>query len=103
MLKSSLCIYSDAYIVLKRIIIITGEKVEEDSGERQGAREADKRDKAVIFKNCAPFNNRIREKNNTQVDNAKDLDVLMPMYDLIVHGDNYLKASGSLWQYYIDE
>ena len=103
MLKSSLCIYSDAYIVVKRIITITGEKVEEDSGERQGAREADKRDKAVIFKNCAPFNNRIREKNNAQVDNAKDLDVLMPMYDLIEHGDNYLKASGSLSQYYIDE
>ena len=90
MLKSSLCIYSDAYIVVKRIITITGEKVEEDSGERQGARKADKRDKAALFKNCAPFNNRIR-------------DVLMPMYDLIVHGDNYLKASGSLWQYYIDE
>ena len=55
--------------------------------------------KKVIFKNCAPFTNCISEINNTQVDNAKDIDILMPMYNLIEHSDNYSKTSGSLWQY----
>ena len=43
------------------------------------------------------------EINNTQVDNAKDNDVVMPMYNLIEHNDSYSKTSGSLWQYYRDE
>ena len=41
--------------------------------------------------------------NNTQLDNAKDLDVAMPIYNLIEYSDNYLKTSESLWRYYIDE
>ena len=41
----------------------------------------------------------ISEINNTQVDNAKDIDIVMPMYNLIEYSDNYSKASGSLWQY----
>ena len=41
--------------------------------------------------------------NNTQIDNAKDLDVLMPMYNLIEYSDNYSKTSASLWQYQRDE
>ena len=57
----------------------------------------------VIFKYCAPFTNCISEINNTQVDNAKDIDIVMPMYNLIEYSDNYVKTSGSLWQYYRDE
>ena len=55
--------------------------------------------KKVIFKNCAPFTNCISEINNTQIDNAKDIDIVMPMYNLIEYSDNYAKTTGSLWQY----
>ena len=55
--------------------------------------------KKVMFKNYAPFTNCISKINNTQVDNAKDIDIVMPMYNLIEYSDNYSKTSGSLWQY----
>ena len=73
MLRSSLCDYSDAYILVKRTITITG------AGDDAAARQADERDKGVVFKNCAPFTNCISEINNTQVDNAKDIDIVMPI------------------------
>ena len=97
MLKSSLCDYSDAYILVKGTITITG------AGDDAAVRQADEKDKGVVFKNCAPFTNCISEINNTQVDNAKDIDIVMPMYNLIEYSDNYAKTSGSLWQYYRDE
>ena len=53
----------------------------------------------VSFKNCAPFTNCISEINNTEIENAKDIDVVMPMYNLIEYNDNYSKTSGRLWQY----
>ena len=77
MLKSSLCDYSDAYILVKGKITITGE------GDNAAQRLTDERDKGVAFKNCAPFIDCISEINNTQVDNAKDTDIVMPMYNLI--------------------
>ena len=55
--------------------------------------------KKVIFKNCAPFTNCISEINSTQIDNAKDIAIVMPMYNLIEYSDNYAKTPGSLWQY----
>ena len=97
MLKSSFCDYSDAYILVKGTITIAG------AGADAAARQADERDKGVIFKNCTPFINCISEINNTQVDNAKDIDIVMPMYNLKEYSDNYLKTSGSLWQYFRDE
>ena len=97
MLKSSLCDYSDGYILVKGKITITGAR------DDAAARQADERDKGVAFKNCAPFTNCISEINNTQIDNCKDVDIIMPMYNLIEHSDNYAKTSGSLWQYYRDE
>ena len=57
----------------------------------------------MTFKNCAPFTNCVSEINNTQVDNAKDIDIVMPMYNLIEFSDNFAKTSGSLWQYFKDE
>ena len=45
----------------------------------------------------------ISEINNTKLDNAKYIDVVMPMYNLIEYSDNYSKTSGSLWQYYRDD
>ena len=97
MLKSSLCDYSDAYILVKGTITIAG------AGADAAARQADERDKGLIFKNCALFINCIGEINNTQVDNDKDIDIVMPMYSLIEYNDNHSKTSGSLWQYYRDE
>ena len=99
MLKSSLCDYSDAYILVKGTITITGE------GADAAARQADEawHRRGVAFKNCAPFTNCISEINNTQVDNAKDIDIVMPMYNLIEYSDNYAKTTGGLWQYFRDE
>ena len=97
MLKSSLCDYSDACILVNGKITIAGE------GANAAARQADERDKGVVFKNCAPFINCISEINNTQIDNAKDIDIVMPMYNLIEYSDNYTKTTGSLWQYFRDE
>ena len=97
MLKSSLCNYSDAYILVKGKITITG------TGDDAAARQAVERDKGVASKNCAPFTNSISEINNTQIDNAKDIDIVMPIYNLIEYSDNYAKTSGRLWQYYRGE
>ena len=87
MLKFSLCDYSDAYILVKGKIKIAG------AGDDAAARQADERDKGVAFKNCAPFINFISEINNTQTDNCKDIDIIMPMYNLIEYSDNYAKTS----------
>ena len=91
MLRSSLCDYIDAYILVKGTITI-------NNTAAQGAA-ANNTNKKVIFKNCAPFTTCISEINNTQIDNAKDIDIVMPMYNLIEYSDNYAKTTGSLWQY----
>ena len=96
-LKSILCDYSDAYILVKGTITIAG------AGDNADARHADERDKGVIFKNCASFIHCICERNDTQVDDAKNIDIVMPMYNLIEYSDNYSKRSGSSSQYYKDE
>ena len=97
MLKSSLHDYSDAYKLVKGIITIT------TAGDDASARQADESNKVVIFKSCAPILNCKSEINDTERDNTKDIDIVMPMYNLIEYSDNYLKPSGGLWQYYKDE
>ena len=96
MLKSSFYDYSDAYILVKGTKTITG------AGADAAARQADEIDKGVAFKNCAPFTNCISEINNTQVDNAKDIDIVMPMYNIIECSDNYTETTGSSWKYFRD-
>ena len=91
MLKSSLCHYSDAYILVKGTISV--------NNTAAAGVAANNNDRKVIFKNCAPFTNCISKINNTQVDNAKDIDIVIPMYNLIEYSDNYEKTTGSLWQY----
>ena len=59
--------------------------------------------KAGIFKNNAPFINCISKINGVKIDNAEDLDVVMPMYSLLEYSKNYRKTTGSLWNYYRDE
>ena len=92
MLQSSLCDYSDAYILLSGTI--TDAALATGGGNNNIQ---------VVFKNFPPFTNCISKINNTQIDNAKDNDVVMPMYILIEYSDNYSKASGRLWQYYRDK
>ena len=88
MLKSRLCDYSDAYILVKGTISVNNTAAADATVKNTN--------KKVIFKNCAPFSNCISEINNTQVDNAKDIDIVMPMYNLIEYSDNYAKTTGSL-------
>ena len=91
MLKSSLCDYSDAYILVKGTIST-------NNTAAIGA-DANNTNRKVIFKNCAPFTNCISEIINTQIGNAKDIDIVMSMYNLIEYINNYAKTTGSLWQY----
>ena len=90
MLRSS--DYSDAYILFKENI-----SVNNTAAAGAGANNTNKK---IIFKNCAPFTDCIRKINNTQADNAEDIDIVMPIYNLIEYSDNYWKTSGNLWQYY---
>ena len=91
MLRSSLCDYSDAYILVKGNIIVNNTAAADD--------DANNTNKKVIFKNCAPFTNCISKINNTQIDDVEFIDIVVPMYNLIEYSDNYSKTSGSLWQY----
>ena len=59
--------------------------------------------KKTVFKNSAPLTDCINKINDTQVDNAVDIDVVMPVYNLIEYSNNYLKTSRSLWQYCRDK
>ena len=85
--------YADAYILVKGTITITG------AGNDDAAKQSDERNKGIIFKNFAPFTKCISRINNTDLDNAKDIDIVMPMYNLIEYSNDYSKTSGSLWKY----
>ena len=97
MLRSSLCDYAGSCILVKRTITFAG------TGDDAAVRRADERNKGVIFKNCAPFTKCISKINNTEMDNAQDIDTVILMNSLIVCSNNYSKTSGSLWQHYKDE
>ena len=97
MLRSNLCDYADACILVNGRITITG------AWNNDAARQADGRDKGVTFKNFAQFVKCINRINNTEIDNTKDIGIVMPMYNLIEYSENYSKTSASLWQYYKDD
>ena len=80
MLRSSLCDYSDAYILVKGNITVNN-----TAGAGAAANNINKK---VIFKNCAPFINCVSEINNTQIDNTEYIDIEMSMYNLIEYTDN---------------
>ena len=67
------------------------------------AKQLDERNKSAIFKNCAPFTKCISRKNGAEIDNAQDIDIVMPRYNLIEYSDIYSKTSGSLWQCFKDD
>ena len=83
MVRSDLCDFSYACIVVKGTITVFRSNVA-------------KKNKAVAFKNNAPFINCISKINGVKTDNAEDLDVVMPMYNLLKYSKNYKKATGSL-------
>ena len=91
MLRSSLCDYSNAYILAKGNITV--------KNTAGAAADLNKRNKNVIFKSRAPFTNCLSKINNNQIDNAQYIDIVMPMYNLIEYSDNCSNTSGSLWQY----
>ena len=95
--KSSVCDYSDAYILVGDTITITWERADDN------AKRADEREKGVIFKDDPPFTDSISKITSTQTDIAKDMDFVMSMSNLIEYRDNYSKTSGTLQQYYNDE
>ena len=90
MLGSDLCDFSDAYIVLKGSITVTNPN-------------NDAYNKKLTFKNNTQFVSCISKINNTLIDNAEDLDVVMPMYNLLQYNENYSKTTGRFWNYYRDE
>ena len=60
-------------------------------------------DTKVAFKNCAPFRRCATHINYEHVETAEDLDIIMPMYNLLEYSDNYADSSASLWQFEKDE
>ena len=89
MIRSSLCDYSDAYILVKGNISVVN-----NAGAGAAANNTNKK---VIFKDCAPFTNCISNINNTQFSNAEYIDIVMSMYNVVEYSDNYSKTYGSLW------
>ena len=86
-IKPNLCDYSDTYILVIGDIIV----------ERGDA------NTYVAFKNCAPFARCITHINDEHLETAENLDIIMPMYNLLEFSDNYPDSSGSLYQFKTDE
>ena len=92
-LNASFCDHNITYILVEgRITVVR-------RGADAAAFAADRNNKGVVFKNCAPFVKCINKINNAEVDNAEDLDIVMPMYNLFEYSKNYAKSSASLWRY----
>ena len=91
MQRSDLCDHSNAYIVAKERISVTG------------TNNANRRNEKLTFRDNAPFKSCILKINNTFIDSAEDLDVVRPMYNLLEYSNNYSRTSVSLWNDYIDE
>ena len=94
MLRSDLCDFSEAYTVVKGNITLT-----KDANRTF----IDVRERILAFKNNVLFTKCISKINKVLIDNAEDLDVIMPLYNLLEYSKNYRKARGSLWNYYSDE
>ena len=91
MLKSDLCDYSHAYIVLKRRITVKGDNDVKTSNKK------------LTFKNNAPFTSYISKISIIFTDNAEDLDIVLPMYNLLEYSSNYFMTSENLRNYYRNE
>ena len=114
MLRSGLCDFSDAYIVVKGNITVTQETFtvnDTDAPNNTAANVTASNtannnafgDKKMVFKNNGPFINCISKINGVTIHNAEDLGVVMSRYNLLEYCKNYRKTTGSLWNYYRDE
>ena len=114
MLRSNLCDFSDAYIVVKGNVTVNKKTFTVDDIEALNNTAANAAatntandnsfgEKKLVFKNNAPFINCISKINGAKIDNAEDLDLVMPMYNLLEHSKNYKTTTGSLWNYHRDE
>ena len=101
-IESSLCDYSDAYILVTRYITVTRTIAAAAGGDPQRKQPLDAAAQ-VIFKNCAPFKKCFTEIDGTFVDETDFINITMPMYNLIEYSDNYSDTSGSLWNFKRDE
>ena len=98
MLRSNLCDYSDAYILVKGTTTVTA------LGANNGTNNIrDKKNRPLILKNNAPFASCITRINGELIEDADDLGIVMPMYNLLEYSKNYRKTIGSLYNYYRDE
>ena len=98
MLRSNLCDYSDAYILVKGTITVTAPGVNNNADNIR-----DKRNRPLILKNNAPFVSCITRINGELIEDADDLDIVIVMYNLSEYSKNYRKTIGSLYNYYRDE
>ena len=98
MLRSNLCDYSDAYILVKGTITVTAPGVNNNANNIR-----DKRNRPVILKNNAPFVSCITRINGELIEDADNLDIVMPMCNSLEYSKNYTKTIGSLYNYYRDE
>ena len=98
MLRSNICDYSDAYILVKGTITVTAPGVNNNAKNIR-----DKRNRPLILKNNAPFVSCITRINGELIEDADDLDIVMPIYNLLEYSKNYRKTIGSLRNYYRDE
>ena len=93
MVRSSICDFSSACILVKATVTVANTE----------AAAANKCNERLIFKSYAVFIKCLSRINNTAVDDAKDIDLVMPMCNLVEYSDKYSKTSGILWQYCRDE
>ena len=98
MLRSNLCDYFDAYILVKGTITVTAPGANNDVDNIR-----DKRNRSLILKNNARFVSCITRINGESIEDADDLDIVMSMYNLLEYSKNYRKTVGSLYNYYRDE
>ena len=105
MLRSDLCDYSDAYILVNSTITVTADAYPANppNPNANANNIRDKRNRPVILKNNALFISCITKINNELIEDAEDLDVVMPMYNLLEYSKNYRKTIGSFYNYYRDE
>ena len=96
-IESSLCDYSDAYILVTRDIIVKKRNAANTDDENINATTQ------VVFKNCTPFKDCRTEINDIFVDFADFINITMPVCNLIEYSDNYFDTSGSLWNFKRDE
>ena len=95
MLRSDLCDYADAYILVNGTITVRANAGANNTRDKKGRK--------LILKNNAPFVSCITRINNELIEDADDLDIVMPMYNLLEYSKNYRKTIGSLYNYYRDK